>query len=208
MEVDDDIPISALERFAYCPRQCALAHVDGIWLQNASTVAGNEVHARVTEGGAEHGEHLDVLRSVALVSRRLGLRGVADVVEIERGSHSEVVAVRPVEYKRGRRRRVGSVEIQLGAQAMALEEMTGLPVPEGAIYFAASKRRLRVAIDDALRGQVEATARAVRAMVQSGSVPAPVFGPKCTDCSFSPACQPCWLSEGRSLSARLLESLE
>ncbi|MCY3872685.1 MAG: Dna2/Cas4 domain-containing protein, partial [Rhodobacteraceae bacterium] len=50
MTVEPVVPISALEHFAYCPRQCALIHCDGVWSHNSHTVEGKREHRRVDSG--------------------------------------------------------------------------------------------------------------------------------------------------------------
>src|SRR5262249_21937084 len=122
MDVDDALPLSALEHLLYCERQCALIHVEGIWLANRHTAEGDAVHARVIDGVTTTSRDVRVLRSVPLRSERLALYGVADVVEFHRRENGAWDA-HPVEYKRGARRKWLHDEVQLAAQAMALEEM-------------------------------------------------------------------------------------
>jgi len=47
----DPIPISALEHFSYCPRQCALIHVEQIFEDNIFTERGHLAHARADRQG-------------------------------------------------------------------------------------------------------------------------------------------------------------
>jgi hypothetical protein len=82
------------------------------------------------------------------------------------------------------------VDLQLAAQALCLEEMTGRAVPEGALYYASSRRRRVVAIDDALRQRVRDTARDVTAMLTTGHLPPPTADRRrCTACSRLERCQ-------------------
>src|SRR5215212_7457610 len=149
MEDDDGlellgVPISAIEHYSYCPRQCALIHVEQTFEENVFTVRGRLAHERVdaAEPSVERG--VRTLRSISLWSERYGLRGKADLVELRSD------AVYPVEYKVGRRRGVHA-DLQLCAQALCLEEMLGRAVTHGAIYYHAERRRYDVAIDDDLR---------------------------------------------------------
>lgn len=207
MEDDDDLlPISALEHLLYCERQCALIHVDGVWIENVHTTAGRIVHERVDAGEEEHRPGVRVARSVLVRSARLGLRGVADVVEFH-PTPSGAERPYPVEYKRGGRRRHLHDEVQLTAQALALEEMTGAAVPEGAIYHAASRRRRVVKIDAALRATTADAALRLRAVLAARALPRPVLDARCDDCSLRPACQPEALVAGHGLAEALRRAL-
>ncbi len=206
MEDEDLLPISALEHLLYCPRQCALIHVDGVWVENAHTVAGKLLHERVDEPDEERRPGVVVVRAALLRCVRLGLRGVADAVEFypERGGGWRPY---PIEYKRGARRKHAHDEVQLCAQALALEEMMGVAVPEGAIFHAKSQRRRVVRIDADLRARTEDAARRLRAMVTAREVPAPVCDERCEECSLRPACQPEVTARAMSLEEALREAL-
>ncbi len=206
MEDDALLPISALEHLLYCPRQCALIHVDGVWIENAHTAAGRLLHERVDEAEEERRPGVIVVRAAVLRCERLGLRGIADVVEFTRDSTGRWIPY-PVEYKRGARRRRDHDDVQLCAQALALEEMMGVSVPEGAIYHAKSRRRRVVRIDPALRALTEETALALREMVRARRVPPPVLDARCEGCSLRAACQPELTAASRSLRDALREAL-
>ncbi len=189
MEDEDLLPMSALEHLAYCPRQCALIHVDGVWSENALTTAGRILHERADSTEATSRPEVQVARSVWLRSDRLGLRGVADVVEFHPSPDGRLRPF-PVEYKRGRKARWLGNEAQLCAQAMALEEMLGVAVPEGAIFHGASKRRTVVAIDARLRDETRRLSEALRVMVTTRAMPPPVRDARCDDCSLRAKCVP------------------
>jgi CRISPR-associated exonuclease Cas4 len=185
----DPIPLSALQHWCYCPRQCALIHVEQAFAENVHTLRGQAVHARVDAPGIEVRSGVRVERSLPIWNDRLGLVGKADVVEyLPDGTPY------PVEYKHGSRRKSARVsacdDLQLAAQAMCLEEMTARSISEGAIYYATSKRRRIVTIDDALRAAVEAVVDQVRAMIDDGFVPPPVDDERCRECSLFDICQP------------------
>lgn len=189
MEGDDFLPLSALQHYLYCPRQCALIHVEQEWEENALTAEGRLLHERVDQPGRGRRDGVRVLRSLPLLSRRLGLSGTADVVEV-RGRQPF-----PVEYKRGRPKSHRADEVQLCAQALCLEEMLGVPVPEGALYYGEERRRTPVPFDDALRALTEETAAEAWAMVASGQTPPPLHDArKCGRCSLAERCQPAALS--------------
>jgi CRISPR-associated exonuclease Cas4 len=184
-EVTDPIPISALQHWAYCPRQCGLIHLEQVFEDNLHTARGQAVHHLVDEPGYEMKAGVKVERALPLWSDRLHLIGRADWVEF----HPEGT-VFPVEFKHGRKRQKVHDDIQLAAQAMCLEEMLGRPVPRGAIYHASSHRRREVAITPELRLLVEKTADAIRAMLASGRLPAPANDARCRECSLKEICQP------------------
>lgn len=197
----DIVMISALEHYAYCPRQCALIHVEQIFTENMYTLKGRFVHETVdTEGAAiEGGERVE--RALPLWSLRLGLIGKADVVEfhggemlngLTPGSHGgrELQQPYPVEYKHGPRRKHRHDDLQVCAQAICLEEMTGKQVPCGAVYYHSSHRRREVVFDVRLRGLVEAAIIQIRQMQRSNILPPPVNDERCRDCSLQDSCLP------------------
>jgi len=185
MEPIDPIPLSALQHWAYCPRQCALIHQEQAFEDNVHTARGQAVHHLVDQPGYELKAGVKVERALPLWSERLGLIGKADLVEI----HPDGTPY-PVEFKHGRKRRAVHDEIQLAAQALCLEEMLGRPVTLGAIYHASSHRRREVTIGAELRQLVAQTADAIRAMLVSGRLPPPVNDDRCRECSLHTICQP------------------
>ena len=181
----DPIPLSALQHWSYCPRQCALIHVEQAFAENVHTMRGQAVHQRVDEPGFEERTGARVERALPLWCERLNLVGKADVVEFLPDGTPY-----PVEYKHGRKREKLHDDLQLAAQALCLEEMTGKPVPKGAIYHHSSRRRREVSITEALRRQVEETTVAVRALLASGVLPPPLNDARCRECSLKEICQP------------------
>jgi len=182
---DDPVPLSALQHWVYCPRQCALIHLEQVFDDNIHTARGNAVHRLVDTPGYEIRSGVRVERALPLWSDRLGLIGKADLVEFYPDD-----SVFPVEFKHGHRRQKTHDDIQLAAQAMCLEDMLGRPVPRGAIYHASSHRRRDVAITPELRELVVQTADAIRAMLSAGTLPPPVFDARCRECSLKDICQP------------------
>lgn len=186
----DPIPISALQHWSYCPRQCALIHLEQAFAENLHTLRGQAVHGRVDQPGFETRSGYRLERALPLWSERLGLIGKADMVEFFPDGTPY-----PVEYKHGRlsrdKTRRQHDDLQLGAQALCLEEMTGHAVPEGAIFHASSKRRRVVPIDAELRAAVASAVAAVRAMLDAGQLPPPfVDDARCKECSLIDLCQP------------------
>lgn len=178
--------LSALQHYSYCPRQCALIHQEQIFDENEFTLRGQRAHRRVDSGEITEENGLRVVRSLPLYSSRYGLTGKADVVEfLEDGTPY------PVEYKHGRRQKKSHDDIQLAAQALCLEEMTGKMVPKGAVYHHKTHRRRELVITPALKQQVIETADKIRSMINSGKLPSPVSDAAlCRACSLKEACQP------------------
>jgi CRISPR-associated exonuclease Cas4 len=181
----DLISLSALQHWSYCPRQCALIHIEQAFEENVHTMRGQAVHQRVDEPGFEERTGVQVERALPLWCERLNLIGKADVVEFLPDGTPY-----PVEYKHGRKREKLHDDLQLAAQALCLEEMTGKPVPRGAIYHHSSRRRREVSITETLRHQVEETVAAVRTLLESGVLPAPLNDARCRECSLKEICQP------------------
>ena len=180
------IPLSALQHHLFCPRQCALIHVEQIWLEDAATAQGRILHQRVDAGPGETRGGLRVARGLHLRSLALGVGGRADAVEFRDAPPRAF----PVEYKRGRPKAHRADEVQLCAQAICLEEMLGQPVPDGALFYGAERRRTAVAFDAELRALTARVAAAARAMIAHGRTPTPVRMPACRRCSLEPACRP------------------
>lgn len=189
----EPVPLSALQHWAYCPRQCALIHLEQAFDDNLHTLRGNALHARVDQPGLRSERGLRVERALPLWHEGLNLIGKADAVEFEPNGRPY-----PVEYKQGSRNKAVDIaacdELQLAAQAMCLEAMTGQPVPEAAIFYASSKRRRAVTIDAALRERVVEASAAVAAMLLAAELPPPLRGAeaqqRCKSCSLHERCQP------------------
>ncbi len=184
-EPDEPIMLSALQHWSYCPRQCALIHVEQAFDENVHTMRGNAVHQRVDEPGFESFEGVRSEHALPVWSERLGLIGKCDIVEFYPDGR-----IYPVEYKHGKKRAKTHDDIQLAAQAICLEEMTGKPVTHGAIYHHTSRRRREVVITDSLRQLVVETVAAIRTLLASGSLPPPVNDTRCKECSLKEICQP------------------
>ncbi len=190
LDEPDPLPLSALQHLAYCPRQCGLIHLEQAFDDNVHTLRGQAVHALVDTPGIELRRGLRIERALPLWSDALGLIGKADVVEFEPDGTPY-----PVEYKHGSRHKAADIaacdDLQLTAQSLCLEEMTGRHVAEGALYYASSRRRRIVPITDALRLQVTEAADSVRAMLASARLPAPTADARrCKGCSLRERCQP------------------
>lgn len=199
---DDLIPISALQHLVYCERQAALIHIERVWSENVATVAGRQLHEKSDVPATEsRTSELRIARSVSLANERIGIVGIADVVEFHRaeanlpylialpGISGRWTAV-PVEYKRGGPKKHDADLVQLCAQALCLEEMLSTSIETGFLFYARTRRRLHVAFDLALRRRTEAVAQRMHELVRAGVTPEPEPGPKCEQCSLRDRCLP------------------
>ncbi len=211
--VADYLPLSGLQHLVFCERQAALIHVERVWLDNVLTVTGEHHHAAVHERAPrrERRGNLIIARGLELRSERLGVVGVADVVEFHRVERAGPTATRlpgacgwwrpvPVEYKRGRPKPHRADEVQLCAQAMCIEEMLGVSVLEGALSYGKTHRRLAVSFDASLRALCVDASRRFHEIVASGITPPPVRTPACGACSLEPVCEPRLAAERRSVA--------
>lgn len=200
----EQIPLSALQHWHYCPRQCGLIHLEQVFDDNVHTLRGQAVHTKVDKPGVETARGLRVERALPLWHDGLGLIGKADVVEFLPDGTPY-----PVEYKHGSRNKAADIaacdDLQLAGQALCLEAMMGRAVNDGAIFYATSKRRRVVPITAELRSAVAQTAQAIRRMLASSQLPAalPVSeqARKCKACSLRERCQP-EAADAKILAAR------
>lgn len=213
---DELLPISGLAQLAFCPRRCALIHLEGQWEDNRLTAEGKRLHERADQPEVENRPGIRIVRALRLRSLRVGLSGQADVVEfhqLDPGSPGGVALPGepgrwmpfPVEYKRGRPKRGDCDEAQLCAQALCLEEMLGVEIPRGALFYGQPRRRTPVAFDHRLRTETEALAARLHQLVASGETPPPVYEKKCESCSLIDICQPNAPAKGRA--GRYLDAL-
>jgi CRISPR-associated exonuclease Cas4 len=205
-DIDDLIQISALQHMVFCPRQCALIHIEQTWVESRLTAEGRIMHEHVHEEGRESRGDIRIEHGVSIRSLRLGLVGKADVVEFHREPDGSWRPF-PVEYKRGKPKPDLSDMIQLCAQAMCLEEMLDVHITSGAIFYGRTRRRLDVALDDALRWETEETAKQVRALIESGQTPIPIYAKRCESCSLLADCLPNTIQKRRSVKSYLKRTL-
>ena len=204
----DLVPLSALQHYLFCPRQCALIHIEQVWAENVATAEGRVAHERVHAAGSEMRRGVRTVTGMPLRSRRLGVSGIADVVEIRRDS-SGATHPTPVEHKRGRPKAHRADEVQLCAQAMALEEMFTVDIPEGALFYGQPRRRTAVAFNDELRGLTMHVAAATRAMLDAGHTPRMAYDAKrCDACSLIEICRPRTTGGAKSAAAWLAAEID
>lgn len=201
-------PLSALNHYLYCPRRAALIHVEGIFEENEHTILGDITHEHADLPGYEVAKGVLAWRALPIWSERLGLSGKCDIVEVELRSPSTNLqsqisnfkSLKPVEFKKGKRRQFDNDDAQLCAQALCLEEMFGIAVERGAVFHAASKRRREVELTPELRLLTQNAIAEVHAMLrqfeisslksQIAPLPAAVLKPACEECSLFEICLP------------------
>jgi CRISPR-associated exonuclease Cas4 len=196
------LPISALQHLLFCPRQCALIHIEQLWSENVLTAEGRIAHEKVDDGGAESRHGVKTVFGLPLRSFRLGLIGKGDVVEISQAGDGGIRAS-PVERKRGRPKQKDCDRVQLCAQALCIEEMLRVTVEAGALFYGKTRRREDVVFDDGLRGLTEETARELHRLLGSGATPRAEYGKKCESCSLLEQCLPKMSTAGRSVERYL-----
>lgn len=198
---DETVLISALEHFSYCPRQCALIHVERVFDENVFTLRGRFAHERADQTLTTWENGVRMERALPLWSDMWGLVGRGDVVEF----HPDGRVV-PVEYKNGPRRERRHDDVQLCAQALCLEEMIGVAVARGAVYSLQTRRRREVVFSDALREYTAEVIARTRALLRAvGPLPPALNDKRCPPCSLLDACVPATVVAGRE--ARLYAQL-
>lgn len=185
---DELLPISALQHLIFCPRRAALIYLEGVWSDNEFTVDGIQQHETVHAEGARSQKGIREIRTLPLRSLKLGLVGIADVVEI--GELAGHMTVFPVEHKRGRLRHERGYEVQLCAQALCLEELLEVPVHAGALFFWETRRRLTIDLDQELREETEVAAVELHRLLSGDATPPAVPGRRCSKCSLVELCIP------------------
>lgn len=204
--IDDLLPLSALQHFVFCERQCALIYTEQAWAENRLTVEGKIMHEHVHDESRESRGDVRIDYGVSLRSLRLGLIGKADVVEFHRRLDGSRLPF-PVEYKRGKPKADDCDKVQLCAQAICLEEMLSVAIPEGALFYGQTRHRLDVVIDKVLRRKTEDTARRAHDLITSGQTPKPVYEKRCESCSLVAECLPKAIQKQRSVKSYLTSIL-
>lgn len=208
MNEDDFIPISALQHYLYCPRQCALIHVEQCWAESRHTAEGRVMHERADKPRGERRRGVRTVTAMPLANAVLGITGIADVVEFHQAQDDERAF--PVEYKRGRPKAHRADEVQLCAQALCLESMLNQPIVAGALFYGETRRRTEVSFDAELRQLTVDTIGATRVMLASGVTPSAQYSPRlCDACSLIDLCQPRLLGrKGSGIDAWLARQLK
>lgn len=206
-EDDELVPISALQHHLFCARQGALIHVERLWAENAATAEGRVAHEVVHQAKGERRRGVRMLTGLPLRSSALMVTGIADVVELREEAGRRTAF--PVEHKLGRPKAHRADEVQLCAQAICLEEMLGVAVPAGAIFYGRARRWHDVAFDDALRALTARVSAEVRALLAAGRTPPAVYDPgRCDACSLIELCRPKAMQRRRPVAPWLNRLIE
>jgi CRISPR-associated exonuclease Cas4 len=203
---DDLLPLSALQHLVFCERQWGLIHLEQIWTENRLTAEGRIEHERVDSGETESRGAVRTVFSLRLHSLRLGLSGKADVVEFHRVT-AELWTPFPVEHKHGRPKPDKCDEVQLCAQALCLEEMLGVAVPAGALFYGKPRRRLDIEFSPELRMQTEALAARLHELTRARVTPSAEYAAKCESCSLLGHCMPRVAASHKSVGAYLARAI-
>ncbi|NLM25080.1 MAG: CRISPR-associated protein Cas4 [Firmicutes bacterium] len=196
---DDYLQLSAIQHFAFCPRQWALIHVEQQWKENIYTYQGRELHQRTDDPSfTEKRGDLLITRAVPISSKKLGLNGIADVIEFHRVENNGVKLEGyggqwlpvPVEYKLGNPKPTNCDILQLCAQAICLEEAFEIKLEFGYIYYGRSRRRLDVSLNSELKAETYRVALEMHQVFASGITPEPIVTKACEKCSLNELCLP------------------
>jgi len=219
---DDLLPISAIQHYLFCQRQCALIHTEGVWEENPFTIEGRLLHGPIDEDKRVSRGMVRIVRGMFIRSLRLGLAGKCDVVEFKRVNAATAEAGscvklpgtsefwKPflIEYKRGRPKPSKCDEAQLCAQAICIEEMMNVRILYGALYYHSIRRRKEVQFDASLRSICEEAAEGLRRLLDFQITPPAVYDNRCKHCSLINLCSPLIASKKNSVSAYIERQIE
>lgn len=198
---DDMLMLSGIQHFVFCPRQWALIHIEQVWAENRFTAEGQIFHKQADDPfyRQKNGEFVS-LRSVAISSKALGLYGFTDVVELHPSDCPDNCIMHPsypgywkpfpVEYKRGHAKPDERDEVQLAAQVISLEDMHGIRIDCGYLFYGETRRREEVKVDERLRLLTQEYADEMHRVYGLGAVPKALKSRKCTNCSLLDICLP------------------
>jgi len=216
---DDLLPLSGLQHMAFCERQWAPFHIDSKWEENPLTAEGRVLHEHVHEAGSESRKTLVVVRGLPLHNFRLGISGQADAVEFRATRPGDPRGVEldgkpgrwlpsPVEYKRGKPKKQICDLVQVCAQVLCLEEMFGITIPAGALFYATTRRRQEFAFTTELRAQTERLCARMQDLYARRETPPPVYTKGCENCSLKNICLPRTLAASREVRAYLAGAMK
>lgn len=197
---DDYLQMSGIQHFVFCRRQWALIVIEQAWVENFLTLDGRIMHENAHDGlKLERRGDLLISRGLPVRSQKLGLTGICDVVEFAKTTETQGVRIHgtegkyivtPVEYKRGKIKIGQEDELQVAAQAMALEEMLSASIGEAYIFYGQHRRRYKVCIDAGLKQKAQSTADEMHKYVERAYVPKAKPQAKCKACSLYNICLP------------------
>lgn len=195
---DDFLMLSGIQHFNFCRRQWALIHIEQQWQENVLTLEGSYVHEVADNPYVreKRGDKL-IVRAMPVQSRELGITGVCDVVEFVQDPNGVALSGAeglfvpfPVEYKRGRPKRDESDRSQLIAQLMCLEEMLGMELSLGYLFYEEIKRRVEIWVTSEDKTNLKNTLREMHRYYERRYTPRTKVSPKCKSCSLFDLCLP------------------
>lgn len=216
---EDLLMLSGIQHIAFCERQWAFIHLEQQWAENRLTIEGEFLHEKVDDPLYMNlSRRAVVLRSVSIVSRRLGLYGFSDAIELlpSENQINSIVCEKypglwmpvPIEYKHGKPKTDSIDEVQLCAQAMCLEEMYSISIEKGYLYYGEIRHRTEVIFTKELRELTIHLSNRMHELYKNKITPPPYYQTKCKACSLHDICMPETFSKTRSVNAYLKETLE
>lgn len=211
---EDYLLLSGIQHYAFCPRQWALIHIEQLWEDNILTFRGQELHQKTNDPFIMEKRNDKVTaRAVPIISHRLRLQGVADVIEFERSEEGVKLKGRsgmwwplPVEYKVGKPKVSHCDILQLCAQAMCLEEMFDVTLDKGHIFYGKTRRRQEILLTQEIREETQQTAEQMHDNFRLETTPKAEYSSICESCSLIKFCIPT-LSKKRSLKDYLHQTI-
>lgn len=203
---EDLIQISAIQHYVFCRRQCALIHIEQLWIENLFTAEGRQMHEKAHEETVENRKNIRIERGIPLRSAVYGLSGKADIIEYHKDENKKWFPF-PVEYKRGKPKLENCDKVQLCAQTLCLEEMMNVSVANGALYYGKTKHRYNVEFDEILRQETVNIINEVRIFIKKRITPRPRYSKKCKSCSLLEVCLPKPIEKGREVKNYILKEI-
>jgi CRISPR-associated exonuclease Cas4 len=180
----EPIPIAALNQYAYCPHRCWRMFCAGEFVDNHYTIEGTALHDRVHTVSENQREDTWQVRAIWLKSETYGLIGKSDLIEASDRN------LYPIEYKHGHKGEWDNDAMQVVAQALCLEEMTGKKISTGYVYYAQTHQRQEIEITDELRKAAIAIIAKITEMMETGAIPPAIYTKRCQGCSLYAQCLP------------------
>lgn len=211
------LQLSGIQHYVFCPRQWALIHLEQLWADNCLTAEGTLLHENVDNPffRETNGSQTITLRGLHVASPVLGLSGIADAVELypycnAPATKNELLKSRqfdalPIEYKRGKPKTNDCDRIQVAAQAIILEEMLGVKIRKGAVFYWETRHREYFDISEELRVEVLRVAAEMHSAVKSNTLPTAIKRAHCRNCSLLDFCLPSL--NGRSAKKYISDSI-
>ncbi|WP_028884612.1 CRISPR-associated protein Cas4 [Taylorella asinigenitalis] len=177
--------LSALQHYAFCKRQAYLIYVEGLWAENYLTASGELIHTKVDSGVSDSRNNIKQVRNIQIVSHKYQMSGLIDLIEYSDMNHITII-----EYKRGKPKPNEMDEVQVCAQALCLEEMLGVELSYGYIWYDLNKARHKVCFTDELRDMTISLINEVKILFDNPKAPNPILCSSCKSCSIYDTCLP------------------